>query len=179
MEQKEWLYGKNLAELELITQAYNEPKFRAKQIAEWLYSKNVLNLELMSSLSKEFRTRLAKDYQIGSLPAADSIHSTDGTVKYIFPTLNNGEIESVYIPGNDRATLCVSSQAGCKMNCGFCMTGRGGFKHQLTVGEILNQIRHIDSISPLTNLVYMGMGEPLDNFNAVMKSFEILTAPWG
>lgn len=179
MKQKTWLYGMTPSELEDVVKKYDAPKFRAKQIAEWLYSKNALDFDSMTSLPKDFRARISEDYEVGTISPSDSVHSIDGTIKYIFPTLCGGQIESVYIPDRERATLCVSSQAGCKMNCEFCMTGRGGFKHQLSTGEILNQIRAVNIISPLTNIVYMGMGEPLDNFNAVMNSFNVLCSPWG
>ncbi|MFI3314714.1 MAG: 23S rRNA (adenine(2503)-C(2))-methyltransferase RlmN [Rikenellaceae bacterium] len=174
-----WLFGKNLKELEVIVESYGEPKFRAKQLAQWLYSKAAKDISSMSSLSKEFRDTLANDYIVGRLDYSDKIVSKDGTIKYIFPTLKGGTIESVYIPDKDRATLCVSSQAGCKMNCDFCMTGKGGFHHQLITGEILNQINVVNQESPLTNIVYMGMGEPLDNCDNVMRSFEVITSPWG
>lgn len=179
MEQKDWLYGMTLSELEAVVVKYKAPKFRAKQIAEWLYSKNVIDFDSMTSLPKDFRAQLAEEYEVGLFYPSDRAVSTDGTVKYIFPTHKGGLVESVYIPDRDRATLCVSSQAGCKMNCEFCMTGRGGFKHHLTTGEILNQIRMVSLISPLTNIVYMGMGEPMDNLNAVMNSLNILCSPWG
>lgn len=180
MESKSWLFGKTLTELEGIVQQYGEPKFRAKQIASWLYSSSrVDTIAAMSTLSKGFRESLEQEFTVGGITASDTACSVDGTVKYIFPTLGGSQIESVYIPDKERATLCVSSQAGCKMNCDFCMTGKGGYKHQLTTGEILNQINQVNTISPLTNIVYMGMGEPLDNVDSVMKSFEVITSSWG
>ena len=105
--------------------------------------------------------------------------SADGTKKYLFPTLQGRFIESAYIPDGDRATLCVSSQSGCRMGCRFCMTARQGFAHHLTAGEILNQIRSIPESDRLTNVVYMGMGEPLDNAEQVIRSIEVLTSDWG
>ncbi|MFI3321970.1 MAG: 23S rRNA (adenine(2503)-C(2))-methyltransferase RlmN, partial [Rikenellaceae bacterium] len=179
MNSKKWLFGKTLSELQEIVKEYGEPKFRAKQIAQWLYEKNCSSLEDMSTLSKGFREKLSQEYIVGTELYEDKVVSRDGTTKYIFITAKEQQIESVMIPDGDRATLCVSSQAGCKMNCKFCMTGRGGYKHQLTTGEILNQIREVNRETPLTNLVYMGMGEPLDNVDCVMKSFEILTSSWG
>ncbi len=179
MENREWLFGKTLSELELIVEELGEKKFRARQLAEWLYPKGALDIDEMTSLSKSFRERLSAKYVVGKIDFSERCASVDGTVKYIFPTLKGALIESVYIPDRTRGTLCVSSQAGCKMNCGFCMTGRGGWHHNLTTGEILGQIRDVGVITPLTNIVYMGMGEPLDNLDNVMKSFEVLTSSWG
>jgi 23S rRNA (adenine2503-C2)-methyltransferase len=105
--------------------------------------------------------------------------SVDGTKKYLFRTLQGEYIESALIPDGERMTLCVSSQAGCKMGCKFCATGRMGFRHHLTSTEIINQIISIPERDKLTNLVFMGMGEPLDNIEAVLRTIEILTAPWG
>ncbi len=179
MENKEWLFGKSLTELEKIVVELGEKKFRAKQLTDWIYTKGVIEFDEMSSLSKSFRDKLEAVYQIGGIDYNDKCESKDGTVKYIFPTVGGSLIEAVYIPDRERGTLCVSSQAGCKMGCKFCMTGRGGFQHHLTTGEILNQIRCINSITPITNIVYMGMGEPLDNTDNVMRSFEVLTSEWG
>ena len=172
------LFGKTLHELETLTQELAMPKFAAKQIADWLYKKNVTDIDCMSNLSKSSRAILAKNHEIGRSKAINVQTSVDGTRKYLFGT-DKGFIESAYIPDNERHTLCISSQVGCKMACGFCMTGRQGFGGNLSCGQILNQIASIDESSKLTNIVFMGMGEPMDNIDEVLKSIEILTSAWG
>lgn len=112
-------------------------------------------------------------------PPIDERHSVDGTVKYLFPAAQGKYVEAVYIPDGDRATLCVSSQVGCKMNCLFCQTGKQGFEGQLTTGEILNQVYSLPEADTLTNIVFMGQGEPMDNLEAVLKATQILTADYG
>lgn len=176
---KEWLFGKTLSELTEIVTALGMPRYTATQIAAWLYKKGVTEIDQMTNLSLKNRERLAETFCVGVIPVAGCQKSVDGTKKYLFPTLKGHYIESAYIPDKDRATLCVSSQSGCRMGCRFCMTARQGFSHSLTAGEILNQIRTIPESDRLTNVVYMGMGEPLDNLEQVLRSIEILTAPWG
>ena len=176
---KEALYGKTIAELKEITDSLNLPGYTAKQIAEWLYKKDVTDIDLMSNLSKKARTALNESFKIGLTPHHSFQESVDGTKKYLFAVADNKFIESAYMPDRDRATLCVSSQIGCKMNCAFCMTGKQGFQGQITSGEILNQIRSLPEYKKLTNVVYMGMGEPLDNLDEVLKSLEILSSEWG
>lgn len=173
------LLGKTLTELQEITSALGMPKFTAKQIAQWIYEKRVRDIDSMTNLSKAHREMLSKSYCIGIQDPAEAAISRDGTIKYLFRTSTGKLVESVYIPDHDRATLCVSSQMGCKMNCYFCMTGKQGFNGNLTVTEILNQIFAIPESGSLTNLVFMGMGEPLDNPAALFKALEIITAPWG
>jgi 23S rRNA (adenine2503-C2)-methyltransferase len=125
------------------------------------------------------RDLLAAGYEIG-LDSPESVsESSDGTKKYLYKVLKGKFIETAYIPDTDRATICVSSQAGCKMGCIFCMTGKQGFQGNLTSNEILNQFRSLPEFGSLTNMVYMGMGEPLDNITEVLKSLEILTGEWG
>ena len=177
--EKEWLYGKTLAELSEVVLSLGAKTFVAKQLADWLYKKEITDIALMSNLSASFREKLSENYQVGVFGYIEFQESKDGTKKYLFPTGNKNYIESAYIPDEDRATLCVSSQAGCRMGCKFCMTGRQNFQENLKSGEILNQIRQIDEREKLTNVVYMGMGEPLDNVDEVLKSIEILTASWG
>ena len=173
------LYGKTLVELRKITDSLKLPGYTAKQIAEWLYKKDVTEIDLMSNLSKKARTALNESFEIGLTPHHTVQESVDGTKKYLFAIADGRFIESAYIPDRDRTTLCVSSQIGCKMNCAFCMTGKQGFQGQLSAGEILNQIRSLPEYKKLTNVVYMGMGEPLDNLDEVLKSLEILSSEWG
>ena len=177
--EKKYLAGKTLDELNGIVARMGMPRFTAGQIAAWLYEKRVRNIDEMTNLSKQNRERLAAEYEIGYSVPVEEMRSVDGTVKYLFKTTSGNFVESVYIPDRDRATLCVSSQVGCKMNCYFCMTGKQGFNSQLTVREIMNQIISIPESAKLTNLVFMGMGEPLDNLDEVMTALTILTAKWG
>jgi 23S rRNA (adenine2503-C2)-methyltransferase len=177
--QKEKLYGKTLNELIEVTKRVSLPGFAAKQIADWLYKKEISSIEEMTNLSKKTRETLAVDYEYGLESPVKGSASSDGTKKYLYKVLNNKYIETAYIPDEDRATICVSSQAGCKMGCIFCMTGRQGFQGSLSTNEILNQFRSLPEFRNLTNMVYMGMGEPLDNLNEVLKSLEILTSEWG
>ena len=177
--EKKYLAGKTLDELSGIVARMGMPRFTAGQIAAWLYEKRVRNIDEMTNLSKQNREHLAAEYEIGYSVPVEEMRSVDGTVKYLFKTTSGNFVESVYIPDRDRATLCVSSQVGCKMNCYFCMTGKQGFNSQLTVREIMNQIISIPESAKLTNLVFMGMGEPLDNLDEVMTALTILTAKWG
>ena len=173
------LLGKTLYELQQITALLGMPKFAAKQIASWLYDKKVASVDEMTNLSLKHRQALNESYEVGATPPVEAMRSTDGTVKYLFRTPAGDFVEAVYIPDNDRATLCVSSQVGCKMNCKFCMTGKQGFTANLTANQILNQIYSIPERNTLTNLVFMGMGEPFDNLDEVLKVLEILTADYG
>ena len=176
---KEPLFGKTLNELIQLSQSMGLPRFTASQIAGWLYRKPVGSFEEMSNLSKKARELLSEKYTIGTaLPSKVQV-STDGTKKYLFATGNHRFIETAMIPDDDRTTVCVSSQVGCKMGCLFCMTAKQGFQGQLTAGEIVNQVRSIEEAASVTNIVYMGMGEPFDNLDEVLKSIEILTSDWG
>lgn len=173
------LFGLTLSQLTDLVQDEGLPKFAAKQIAHWLYQKDIDSIDEMTNLSLEARKRLSLKYTLGLEPPVKVSQSVDGTKKYLFPTRSGKYIETAYIPDGDRATLCVSSQVGCKMGCHFCMTGKQKFQGHLTAGEIVNQLRSIPEFHGITNIVYMGMGEPLDSLQNVMASLEILTAPWG
>ncbi|MBQ2033517.1 MAG: 23S rRNA (adenine(2503)-C(2))-methyltransferase RlmN [Alistipes sp.] len=176
---KQSLYGKTLSQLKALCEAEQLPRFAAKQIARWLYVRRVTDIQQMTDLSLAARTLLAERYTLGlSAPLRDSV-SVDGTKKYLFQTQQGEYIESAYIPDRDRATLCVSSQAGCRMGCRFCATARQGLQHSLSAGEIINQIVSIPESQKLTNIVFMGMGEPLDNLDNVLDAIEILTSDWG
>ena len=181
---KQTLLGKTLAELQQVALSVGLQKFAGKQLAEWLYVRRASSFEQMTNISLKGRQALEEQYTIGRHePVAEAV-SKDGTKKYLFRlSLEGGKgevfIESVYIPDNDRATLCVSTQAGCKMGCKFCMTGTLGFHGQLPVGEILNQIFSIPDSDKLTNIVYMGEGEPMDNIDHVLRSLQVMTESWG
>lgn len=189
------LLGKNLDELKALVAEEGLPGFTAKQIAQWLYVKKVRSIDDMTNLSKAARATLSEKYEVGVTPYAGLQISTDGTKKYLFPVrcshkrglnvrvseeeLEDGAIEAVMIPDDDRATLCVSSQSGCRMGCKFCMTGRQGFHGHMSAADIISQFIAVDESDRLTNAVFMGMGEPLDNYENVMRAIEILTADWG
>ena len=181
---KQALLGKTLDELQQVALSVGLQKFAGKQLAEWLYVRRARSFEEMTNISLKGRQALEEQYSIGRHePVAEAV-SKDGTKKYLFRLSGDqvkGDVfvESVYIPDNDRATLCVSTQAGCKMGCKFCMTGTLGFHGQLPVGEILNQIFSIPDSDQLTNIVYMGEGEPMDNIDHVLRSLQVMTAPWG
>lgn len=175
---KQSLFGLTLCEIQALTAEMGMPKFTAKQICDWLYKKGVSNIADMTNLSKVARERLSQHYEVGRSSHVRVAESADGTKKYLFRA-QGGYIETAYIPDGERATLCVSCQVGCKMGCTFCMTGRMGFKANLTAGEILGQMASIPESETLTNIVYMGMGEPMDNLPEVLKSIEILTSDWG
>ena len=188
------LLGKNLDELKKLVAEEGLPGFTAKQIAQWLYVKKVRSIDDMTNLSKAARAKLSEKYEVGVVPYAGLQISSDGTKKYLFPVkcshrrginlhvaeedLEASAIEAVMIPDGDRATLCVSSQAGCRMGCKFCMTGRQGFHGHMSAADIISQFIAVDESDQLTNTVFMGMGEPLDNYENVMRVIEILTADW-
>ena len=176
---KERLFGKTLAEIQTIILELGLPKFTARQITDWLYKKPVSSIDEMTNLSKKTRELLEEKYEFGLIGYTKVQESTDGTKKYLFPTIQNRFVETAMIPESDRRTVCVSSQVGCKMGCLFCFTAKQGFQGQLTTGEIVNQIRSIDEVNEVSNIVYMGMGEPFDNLEEVLKSIEILTSEWG
>jgi 23S rRNA (adenine2503-C2)-methyltransferase len=176
---KQNLFGMALSELQLVSKEAGLPVYAAKQMADWLYVKRVGTIEEMTNISRQSREKLAENYETGVHPPLKVQVSGDGTKKYLFPAGEGKYIETAMIPENERNTVCVSSQAGCKFGCLFCMTGRQGFLGQLSAGEIVNQIRSIDEAGKVSNIVYMGMGEPFDNPDEVMKSLEILSAPWG
>ncbi|MDH6357989.1 23S rRNA (adenine(2503)-C(2))-methyltransferase RlmN [Parabacteroides sp. PF5-9] len=180
MNKKKHLLGMTLDELKAVAIQADLPAYAGKQLADWLYKKRVTSIAEMTNIAIAKRTWLEENhFDVGITSPTESMRSIDGTIKYLFPVENNYFVESVYIPTHDRATLCVSSQVGCKMNCLFCMTGKQGFKANLTANEILNQIQALPETDTLTNIVFMGMGEPLDNTDELFKVLEILTASYG
>lgn len=191
------LLGKTLDELKAVAVEAGLPAFTGKQLAQWLYAKKVRSFDEMTNISKAGRERLSQLYDLGVSEAVGVAESSDGTRKYLFPVscpkaagldayeqsrpeeLETAAIEAVMIPDEDRRTLCVSSQSGCRMGCKFCMTGRQGFHGHLSAADILSQFIMVDECHELTNAVFMGMGEPLDNYDNVMRAIEVLTADWG
>ena len=177
--EKVLLSGLTLEELQDVAAQLDLPKFAGRQMAQWLYGKQIFDISEMTNLSKAARDKLEARFEIGRRKPIEQMTSKDGTIKYLFPTAQGKLVETVYIPTEDRATLCVSSQVGCKMGCRFCMTGRQGFEAQLTTGDLLNQIYALPEWNKLTNIVFMGQGEPLDNIDAVIKACHLLMAPYG
>lgn len=176
---KQPLFGLSLQKIKYVVASLALPSFTATQITDWLYKKHVSSIDEMTNLSKKARELLNEKFIVGLTAPSNVQISTDGTKKYLYPTATEKFVEAAYIPDEDRATLCVSTQIGCKMGCLFCMTGKQGFQGNLTAGEIVNQIQSLPEFENLTNIVYMGMGEPLDNLQPVLDSLEILTASWG
>jgi 23S rRNA (adenine2503-C2)-methyltransferase len=189
MNTKTSLLGLSLAELKDVAKRLGMPAFTGGQMAKWLYGQHVKSIDEMTNISKANREKLAGHYTIGCAAPIDEQRSKDGTVKYLFPVTTTavGEnreapgkfVETVYIPDKDRATLCVSCQVGCKMNCLFCQTGKQGFEGNLSVADILNQVYSLPEVDKLTNIVFMGQGEPMDNLDNVLRATEILTADYG
>ena len=173
------LLGKTLDELAAVAAENGMPRFAAKQLARWIYVRHVRSIEEMTDISKAHRQRLQARYEVGAHAPLDAQRSTDGTVKYLFPTADGQAVETVFIPDSERGTLCVSCQVGCRMGCRFCMTGRQGFHGNLTVTDILNQIYSLPEAEQLTNIVFMGQGEPMDNLDAVLRACHLLTAEYG
>ncbi len=172
------LLGMTYAELQELVLEHNLPKFTAKQLVDWIYRKRVTTFDEMTNLSKGTRQLLSENYEVGYRDFVNVQESRDGTKKYLFPA-GRGFVEVAYIPERERATLCVSCQVGCKMNCLFCQTGKQGFEGNLSAGDILNQILHLPEFENLTNFVFMGMGEPMDNYDAIMKALDVMTSEWG
>lgn len=176
------LLGLTLDELTSLVQELGEPKYRAKQLAEWLYVKRATTLDEMTNLPKALRSKLKSCCTIGRSPVALTQVSRDGTEKYLFRKLDRPEqtFETVYIPEEDgRATLCISSQVGCRMGCRFCATGQMGFHGHLTAADVINQVLSVPHSDALTNVVFMGMGEPLDNYKVIASVLEIMTSDYG
>ena len=186
---KKVLLGMTSDELKTAVKALGMPQFTAGQIVKWLYQQHVRSIDEMTNISKVNRERLKEQFVVGAMSPIDSQRSVDGTIKYLFPVRCSEQgddaetptlyVESVYIPDGDRATLCVSCQVGCKMNCLFCQTGKQGFEGSLSTGDILNQIYALPERETLTNVVFMGQGEPMDNLDAVLKATQILTSADG
>jgi 23S rRNA (adenine2503-C2)-methyltransferase len=173
------LLGKTLPQLQELCAAEGFPRFTAKQLCDWLYKKRAESIDAMTNLSLAQRARLNEIAYIGREAPVRCQVSRDGTKKYLFHVLAGHFIEAVYIPEEDRATLCVSCQVGCKMGCHFCVTGQQGFHGNLSAGDILNQLFSIPEYEELTNVVFMGMGEPMDNLDAILAATQAMTADWG
>ena len=175
---KEALFGKTLTELSTISAELGLPRFTARQMAEWLYRHRAESFDAMTNLSKAARSVLDESFEIGAAHPESVRTSEDGTKKYLYRT-GHRSVETAWIPEERRGTLCVSTQVGCRRGCRFCMTARQGFQGNLSAGEILNQYRSLPEFAGVTHFVFMGMGEPLDNLDAVLAALDILVADWG
>ncbi|NLJ85441.1 MAG: 23S rRNA (adenine(2503)-C(2))-methyltransferase RlmN [Firmicutes bacterium] len=175
------LVGLTLQELQNFMQRWNEPSYRGDQLAGWLYKTPVASFDEMTNISIRVRERLKQEMILHPCKIETIRVSQDGTRKYLLSLHDSELIEAVFIPEEDRRTVCVSSQVGCKMGCTFCATGAKGFYRNLTAGEILDQILQIalDVGEVPSNVVFMGMGEPLANYGALLKAIQIINAPWG
>ncbi|MGI6479250.1 MAG: 23S rRNA (adenine(2503)-C(2))-methyltransferase RlmN [Salinivirgaceae bacterium] len=158
---------------------FEMPKYTSQQIVEWIYKKRVSNFDKMTNISANHRKILNNNFVVGTKDPDMYQTSIDGTIKYLYKTSEGLGVEAVYIPEEDRTTLCVSSQVGCKLGCKFCMTGQQGFDSNLSAAEIVNQVYSLPEFPQLTNIVFMGMGEPFDNLDEVLKACNVLTSDWG
>jgi len=179
MEQKQYFLGMTLAEITESVQELKLPRFTAGQVADWVYLKRVKSIDEMTNISLKNREVLSEKFEVGRSEPLEVKTSVDGTQKMLFRTAGGKFIETVTIPEFDRLTICVSSQVGCRMDCDFCMTGKQGFHDNLTANEILNQVYSVPHSTDITNLVFMGMGEPLDNYKNVKKASELLMTDYG
>ena len=175
---KESLFGKNLTQIQKICQEKKYPGYTAAQICDWLYHRHIYEFAAMTNLPKKIREELSEELGLGVSPFHKEAISQDGTRKYLFEA-EKGFVEAAVIPDDERMTLCLSTQVGCKRKCAFCLTGRQGLAGNLSVSEILNQYASLPCRDAITNFVFMGMGEPLDNKDNVFQSLEILTSPTG
>lgn len=166
------------SELRSLAEKEGQAGYTGDQLCSWLYRRRATAFSEMTDLPKQFRARLAEQYEVGGLPPEKVSVSSDGTKKYLFRA-GGRFVEAAYIPEERRNTLCLSTQVGCKMGCLFCMTGKQGFQYNLRSGEIVNQYANLPESDSVTNIVFMGMGEPFDNLEEVLASLELLTARWG
>lgn len=162
-------------------EANNEPTYRARQITAWIYKKQVTRFEEMSNLPVGLRQRLAEEFQIGTMQVAERRRSADGTEKFLFSLPDASAVESVFIPHRERSTFCLSSQVGCPVGCLFCATGKAGFRRNLTFQEIVEEVWWMEKICGVSvhNLVFMGMGEPLLNYDQLSRALRVINAREG
>ena len=169
----------DLGQLQEVLKSQGYPLFRAGQIFTWLYEKNVTQFSQMNNLPAGLRKQLDDTFLIHTLSVVHKAVSADGTEKFLFETADNQHLESVSIPAEGRTTACISSQVGCKFGCAFCLSGTGGFKRNLSCGEILDQVCSVKRLNQrhgLTHIVFMGMGEPFDNYDTVLKAVRMINA---
>jgi len=181
MNLKDTLYGLDLDEAQAMVRKVGEPAYRAEQILEWVYRRHAETWEAFSNLPQSLLEKLKSEFDFNSLSFQEDKLSPHGqSTKFLFKTRDKHLLESVLITQQDRLTVCVSTQLGCKMRCAFCASGKS-FARSLTAGEIVEQVAWIEKKlgRRVTNIVFMGMGEPLDNFEATLKAIRILQAEWG
>jgi len=181
MDLKSTLYGLDLEEAQRIVKRYGEPVYRAEQLLEWLYRRHADRWEEISNLPKHFLEKLRSEFRLTSLVFKESVKSPHGqSTKFLFETHDDHLLESVLISHKRRETVCVSTQLGCKMKCAFCASGKS-YDRNLTAGEIVEQVAGIEKslAKRVSNVVFMGMGEPLDNFETTLTALRILQADWG
>ena len=175
--------GVELAELEDLLAGHGQPRFHARQLFQWIHRRGVTDFEAMTDLGRDLRARLADDFEVITPAVARKEQSVDGTTKLLLRLADGNLIESVYIPDTPSNTFCLSTQVGCAMRCGFCLTGKMGIVRNLTAGEIVGQVRvlarELDMLDKRFNIVLMGMGEPLHNYDATMKALRILADEHG
>ena len=176
---KEKLLGKTLDEMQEAVASCGLKPFVGRQLADWIYAKRAVSWDQMTNIGKDAKAKIQAKYDLGTSAPVGLAVSSDGTKKYLFEISPGNCVEAVMIPDDDRKTLCVSSQTGCKMGCKFCMTGRQGWHGNLDVADILNQFLSVDEARDLTNTVFMGMGEPLDNYGNLRRALHVLTSDWG
>jgi len=176
---KENLKGLPLPDLEKRILEMGHPAFRAKQLYRWIYKERETDFEKMTDLSKDFRKTLQEKFELPQIEVSETHPSDDGTIKYLVKLSDGEQVESVFIPTEGRVTLCVSTQVGCKMACSFCATGYQKFVRDLKAWEIVDQLMSIPHPRPITNIVLMGMGEPFDNYEEVMKALQLFNDPRG
>lgn len=189
MDKKPSIFSEPLSGIEAWVSARNEPAYRAKQVLQWLYQKRVSRFQEMSDLSERLRGELDRSFRLEPLACVRKTGSRDTTQKFLFALGDGNFIESVLIPASpalyglpsDRKTICVSTQVGCAFGCKFCASGLDGWTRNLDVGEIIEQILRVEALSgeKINNIVFMGMGEPLANYQNVLQAVEIIRAPWG
>lgn len=182
MDLKRSLYGLDPTSIQKFLKSIGSESYRATQLLDWIYKKNIGSFEEAKTLPADLKKSLAEHFDLHSLSLKEKKDSSNGeSIKFLFETRDGKLLESVLILQQDRRTVCLSTQLGCKMGCVFCASGKGKFNRNLTPGEIVEQVAWIQRLTkkPVTNIVFMGMGEPLDNFEATMKALEILQAPWG
>ncbi len=178
---KKCLLGLTQKELQELALSFDEPAYRGKQLANWLYHQNISSWDEVKNFPKSFKQKLEEGTTISNIEFVESKFSSDDSIKCLFRSKDGYFLETVLIRKNGRHTICVSSQLGCKMNCSFCASSKEGFIRNLKATEIVSQLFLLKQITGerVDNIVYMGMGEPLENFDAVMKSIEIFNSDWG
>ena len=177
------IYSLTLEDLKAYIKSKGKEQFRAQQIFKWVYEQRVTDPEQMTNLSKDFRQAMPELLSFDLPPVIQHLKSVDGTQKFLFDMKDGNSVEAVVIPSEGRLTLCISSEVGCNMACKFCFTGKQKLKRRLRTEEIIGQFMQVhDRLQEgqrISNIVFMGMGEPLDNPEAVFKTIDVLHSPWG